>query len=98
MMRKFFLAALFGLAVGIGSAQAADVVVRIAPPRAVVEHRSVAPSRRHVWVGGYHRWNGNAYAWSTGHWELPPRPHARWVAPRWNHHRNGWTFVEGRWR
>ena len=97
-MRKLLLAALLGISCGIGSAQAADVVVRIRPPRAVVEHHTVRPSVRHVWVGGYHRWDGRAYVWTPGHWDLPPRRHAVWVAPRWNHRRDGWVFREGRWR
>jgi len=97
-MRKILMAALFGIAVGVGSAQAAEVVVTVRPPRAVVEHRVVAPSRNHVWVPGYHVWDGRAYVWTPGHWEVPPRPHAKWVAPRWNHRRDGWVFVEGRWR
>jgi len=80
------------------SAAAADIVVRVAPPRAVSERRPPRPGRDHVWVSGYHRWDGNAYAWTPGRWELPPRRHARWIAPRWTHHRGGWVFVDGRWR
>jgi hypothetical protein len=97
-MRKMLAATLLSLAVGAGSAYAADVVVRIAPPRAVVEHRDARPSRDHVWVPGFHRWDGHAYAWERGHWELPPRAHARWVAPRWEHRGKEWRFREGRWR
>jgi hypothetical protein len=82
-VRKTFLSALFVFAFGIGAAQAADVVVKVRPPRAIVEHRSARPSRNHVWIGGYHRWDGNAYVWEKGRWEAPPRPHAVWVAPRY---------------
>jgi hypothetical protein len=32
------------------SAAAADVIVRVAPPRVVVERRGPPPSRTHVWV------------------------------------------------
>jgi hypothetical protein len=97
-MRKILSATLLALVVGMSSAYAADVVVDIRPPRAVVEHRDRAPGRDYVWVPGYHRWTGRAYLWERGRWELPPRPHARWVAPRWDHRRNGWVFTEGRWR
>jgi WXXGXW repeat (2 copies) len=97
-MRRTFAATLLSLAVGMGSAYAADVVVNIRPPRAVAEHRDRAPSRDHVWVPGYHRWDGRAYVWERGHWERPPRPHAHWVAPRWDHRGNGWVFREGRWK
>jgi hypothetical protein len=96
-MHKLLLTSVLGLGLGIGAMQA-EVVVRIAPPRAVVEHRGVRPGRDHVWVGGYHRWDGKAYAWQPGRWEAPPRPHAVWVAPRWQHRHGEYVFVEGRWR
>ena len=96
-MRKLLPAVLFALAVGTGTAQA-DVVVRIAPPHAFVEHRGKAPSRNHIWVDGYHRWDGHRYVWTGGRWVVPPHPHARWVAPKWNHRHNEYVFSEGHWR
>jgi hypothetical protein len=80
------------------SAVAADVVVRVGPPHAIVERRGPRPSRDHVWISGYHRWDGHAYAWAPGRWEAPPRRHAHWVAHRWVHQRGGWVLVDGRWR
>ncbi len=80
------------------SAAAADIVVRIGPPRRVSERRAPRPSRNYVWVSGYHGWDGNAYAWTPGRWEQPPRPRARWVAHRWTHRRGGWVLMEGHWR
>ena len=97
-MHKLLLMSVLGLGLGIGASQAAEVVVRVAPPRAIVEQRGVRPSREHVWVGGYHRWDGHAYAWHAGGWQAPPRPHAVWVAPRWEHRHDGYYFREGRWR
>jgi hypothetical protein len=97
-MNRFFMTALLGVALGIGSAAAAEVVVKVGPPAAVVETRPVAPSPQHVWIGGYHRWEGNAYVWTPGRWEVPPHPHAVWVAPRWRHRSDGYVFVEGRWK
>ena len=97
-MRKFVLSAIFGAALCLGSASAAEIVVKVKPPAIKVEHRSARPSRQHVWVGGYHRWDGNAYAWEPGRWEVPPREHAVWVGPRWEHRHDGYVFVEGRWR
>ena len=97
-MRKIFLSTLFALAVGIGAAQAADIVVKVAPPRAVVEHREARPSKNHVWVAGYHRWDGKGYVWEKGRWEVPPKPHATWVAPQWHHRKDGYVFAEGHWR
>lgn len=97
-MRKTLMTVLFGVALGIGTAVAADVVVKVAPPAPVVEERGVAPSPNHVWIGGYHTWNGSAYVWTPGRWDVPPRPHAVWVAPRWQRRHGGYVFVEGRWK
>ena len=84
-MRKLFQNSLLALFVGIGLAQAAEVVVKVAPPRVKVEHRGVAPSREHVWVNGYQRWDGRAYVWEPGRWEKRPHAHAVWVlTPRSN--------------
>ena len=45
------------------AAQAAVVYVKVAPPAPIVEVRTVAPSAGHVWIAGYHRWDGAAYVW-----------------------------------
>ena len=80
------------------SAAADEVVVRIGPPHAVHERRDRRPSPDHVWISGYHRWDGHAYIWTAGRWERPPRAHARWEAHRWVHRHDGWVLVEGHWR
>jgi hypothetical protein len=41
---------------------------------------------------------GAHFVWEKGRWEVPPRPHAKWIAPRWQHRHNEYVFVEGRWR
>ena len=79
------------------SAMAGEIVVRIAPPRMVIERRSPRPSRNHVWIQGYHNWDGEHYAWGQGRWEQPPRAHARWVAHHWVHRNGGYVLVEGHW-
>jgi len=96
-VRKLVLTALCGIALGIGSARA-EIVIKLRPPISIREHRTHAPSRRHVWIAGYHRWDGNAYAWQAGRWEVPPREHAVWAAPRYYHRQGGYVFVEGHWR
>jgi len=97
MLKKLLISSAFGLLLCAGSVSA-EVVVRIGPPRAIVEAPPVRPGPRYVWIGGYHRWENNAYVWVPGRWELPPRPHAKWVAHRWVHRGDHWVFVEGRWR
>jgi len=96
-----FKKSLIGFAFATGlvlSASAAEVVVKIAPPAPIVETRVVSPGPGHVWIAGYHTWNGNAYVWTPGRWEMPPRAHVRWVPPHWVHRHGGYVFVEGHWR
>jgi hypothetical protein len=80
------------------STASAEIVVRIAPPRIHVERHGRRPSRNHVWVAGYQRWDGNAYQWNQGRWEQPPQPHQRWVAHHWVHQHGGYVMVDGHWR
>jgi hypothetical protein len=96
-VKKSFLFTLVGLGFALSTVQA-EVVIKLRPPIAIHEERVVRPSPRHVWVGGYHRWDGNAYVWERGRWEEPPRRHAVWVAPRYVHRRDGYVFIEGHWR
>ena len=97
-MRKLALSALFAFVVGVGTGQAAELVIKLRPPISIREHRTAPPSRRHVWVSGYHRWDGHAYVWEPGRYEVLPREHAVWVAPRYRHTHDGYVFVEGRWK
>lgn len=97
-MQNAFLSGLLAIGIGLSVAQAADVVINVRPPKAIVEERGPRPSGDHIWVGGYHRWDGRAYAWEKGRWEKPPHAHAVWVAPKYTHHANGYVFTDGHWR
>lgn len=97
MFRRTLIASVLGCFL-VMSAGAADVVVRVGPPHARVERRPRAPGREFVWTPGYYRWDGHDYGWVAGTWVRPPHRHARWVAPRWTHRRDGWFFIEGHWR
>jgi hypothetical protein len=81
------------------SVASAQIMIRIAPPRVQYERRTQRPSRDHVWINGYQRWDGNSYAWAPGRWEKRPNPNARWQGNQWKHDKkNGWVMREGRWR
>jgi hypothetical protein len=69
-----------------------------APPPPRHENMSARPSRRHVWIEGYWIGRDHRQEWVSGHWELPPRDHARWDAPRWEHRGSSYVFVAGTWR
>ncbi len=74
------------------------VRVAIGPPALRHEVAPVAPSPRHLWIGGHWAWRGNAHVWLTGHWALPPGPGYAWEPARWENAAGAWTFYEGHWR
>ena len=96
-MRRMFLTALAGSLLTI-SAMAEQVIVHVAPPRAVVEVRGRAPQPGYVYQRGYHRWDGHAHVWTPGVWVAPPHANAHWVDHRWEHRGHDYVFVEGHWR
>ena len=98
-MRGVFGAVLLStVLMAIPASASTRVYVRVGPPAPIVEVRPVAPGPRYVWVNGYHRWDGRAYAWVPGKWVLPPRARAVWVPGRWVHASRGYYWVDGRWR
>jgi hypothetical protein len=97
MLRKSLLAGMFAAILSVNMF-AQGVVVRVGPPRPLVERRVPAPGPGYVWTPGYHRWDGRAYVWAPGAWVQPPRPHAHWVAHRWVRRGGGYVMVEGHWR
>ncbi len=57
-----------------------------------------APSPDAVWIPGYWVYNGSAYIWTAGHWEIPPPNCHSYVAPYWAYQGGGYVFVPGYWR
>ena len=78
MLKKLLIGSAFGLILSAGTL-CAEVLVTVRPPVAIVETPSARPSANHVWIAGYHNWDGHAYVWVPGRWDVPPRPHARWA-------------------
>jgi WXXGXW repeat (2 copies) len=97
-LKKIALAALLAACTLIPAASNAQIVVKIGPPVAVVEHPGPPPAAGFVWIAGYHRWDGARYVWVPGRYEQPPRPHAVWVPHHWVQRHGGWVLVEGHWR
>jgi WXXGXW repeat (2 copies) len=81
-----------------GGARPGVVYARYGPPASVYETRVVAPGPGYVWIPGHHEWRGQNYVWIGGRYELPARGYRRYEPGRWRHDRNGWFWVEGRWR
>jgi YXWGXW repeat-containing protein len=96
-VKKIALAVLLALTF-LPAASYAQVVIRIGPPPVIVEHPGPPPERGFIWIGGYHRWDGERYVWVPGHYERPPHPGAHWVAHKYVRRGGGWVLVEGHWR
>lgn len=81
-----------------GVAQTTTHTVVTAPPPAIpVETVVVAPGPGYAWVGGEWIWNGGWY-WMSGHWIVPPYPHAVWIGGSWSRGPRGYHRVPGHWR
>ncbi len=79
-------------------AKAQMVRVRVAPPAPIVETIPVAPSPRHVWVPGYHRWQRNRHVWVPGYYQVPRPGYTRWEHHRWENRNGQYHFHPGGWR
>jgi hypothetical protein len=76
---------------------AVGIEVGSGPPGVRTEVRIAAPGDGYYWVPGYYDWNGNDWYWVSGVWQRPPHDHARWVEPRYQHHRGHWQYYRGHW-
>jgi WXXGXW repeat (2 copies) len=72
-----------------------EVVANSAPPPLQVEVVPVAPSVDHAWVRGHWHWNGAAWIWRAGHYEV--RRGFAWVAPTYVERGGSTVYVEGHW-
>lgn len=60
--------------------------------------KGVFHNRDHVWAPGYQRRVGGTYRLGRSEIETAPQGRASWVQRRHPRQRNGWIFIEGRWR
>jgi hypothetical protein len=97
LVKKIALALLLAFTL-IPAASFAQVVIRVGPPPPVYERRGPPPGEGYVWQNGYHRYDGDHYVWTPGHYEQPPHRGQRWVAHRWEHRHGQYVLVEGHWR
>jgi hypothetical protein len=82
--------------------------IRIAadpPPRVRFEARTARPDRDSVWTDGYWDRQGDRWSWSSGRWQQPVAPRARWVKARyqregcpWYRRQNcSWRYEPAHW-
>lgn len=78
----------------------ADVGLEVGgpPPAVRVEAGIASPGPGYYWTPGYWDWVNADWAWVSGAWVQPPRAHAVWVAPRYDHRRGHWRYQRGHWR
>lgn len=62
-----------------------------APPAEQVEEVPPAPTTVAIWIPGFWQWDGAAWVWVAGSWQLRPSARATWRAPSWR--ASGATFV-----
>lgn len=67
-----------------------------APPAARYESPGRAPSNRHFWSPGYHRWSGREYTWYPGRW-YERRDRYEYVSPHWENRYGRWEYIPGHW-
>lgn len=68
------------------------------PPPAPAETVTAAPAANAVWVPGYWVYDGRAYSWVGGRWEIPPQNAHTYVASHWENQGNGPIYVQSYWR
>jgi len=76
-------------------------IVQQAPPAVPAPLNDVmppSPGANALWVPGYWDFNGSAYTWTAGHWEIPPPMSTTYVAAHWETRAGANVFVRGYWQ
>jgi hypothetical protein len=68
------------------------------PPPRQTEVIVTQPAPDAIWIQGYWEFDGRAYAWVPGHWDVPPPRYHHYVAAHWQRREGAWVYVRGYWR
>jgi hypothetical protein len=68
-----------------------------APPPVRFEARTARPDRAAVWTNGYWDRQGDQWAWSSGRWQQPVAPRARWVKASYKREGRAWRYAPAHW-
>ncbi len=68
------------------------------PPPAPVDNPPPSPAPNAVWAPGYWVYDGRAYTWMSGHWEVPPPGAHTYVAAHSENRAGQTVFVPGYWQ
>ena len=74
------------------------VIMKEAPPPPRFEQPTPKPTSDSVWIPGYWFWADDQRQWVAGHWDIPPRVGATWIAPRWEKQGDSYIFIQGYWQ
>jgi hypothetical protein len=88
------IAASFGAAPVIASAQQRAIVITQAPPAPREEHFQVR--RGYEWAPGHWVWRNGEHRWVEGRY-IRERRGMHWVADRWVERNGRWELVAGHW-
>jgi hypothetical protein len=69
-----------------------------APPAPPAETITAPPSPNALWIPGYWTHDGYRYAWTAGHWEIPPPNATTYVAGHWENQGGTPVYMQGTWR
>jgi hypothetical protein len=69
----------------------------VAPPAPQAEPVPVAPTTVAVWIAGFWQWDGAAWVWVPGSWQLRPSARATWRPPSWRPSGATFVLVPGAW-
>jgi len=68
------------------------------PPRDREDYQQwQSPHQSAVWIPGHNEWQDGHYVWIGGYYGYPPRRHSHWVAPRYPHNQDGYSYRPGHW-
>jgi len=68
------------------------------PPAAEADVLTAQPTPSAVWIAGYYNYDGYAYTWVPGHWEIPPPGVTVFVRPHWVYRGGRYVFIRAYWR
>jgi hypothetical protein len=74
----------------------AEIVVNTKPPVEKVEVIPVAPSANHIWIKGNWHWDGHAWVWHPGRYEVA-RVGFHWVPAHYVEKGSSIVYVGGHW-
>ena len=68
-----------------------------APPQPRDDPQWASPDHSAVWIPGHNEWRDGQYVWVGGYYGYPPHRQDHWVAARYPHNQDGYSYQPGHW-